>query len=374
VDPEKTRGINRATVLDAVFTGDHPTRASLSRVTGLSAATVSRVVEELLVDGALTEGELIPASGRGRPTSTIELAPDLGCVMGLDMGLSSTTSAFVDLQGRTLGEDRSLVSILTGGKSMVGKAAERIARMRDAHDIAVPLVALTISVPAVVTEASEVLATADGANLDKVGDGLCKGLEDALGVPVGLINDARAALLGETLRGAAVGCQNAALLMLSTAVGVAALIDGELLSQRSPNSRSYGCVPFDDGRLGDYLSSRGLCAALPKLNTRSPDYAVIYREPSLAPLAKHFLDAAVLLAITTTIAYDAEVIVFTGRLSDLTRVALPDITARVEEILSHPPRLVISDMRGRAGALGAAHRAVVVARTRLKADITARRA
>ncbi|MGV0813441.1 ROK family protein [Mycolicibacterium boenickei] len=364
MEPEKARRYNRAAVLDAVFNGSMSTRAALCKATSLSAATVSRVVDDLLADGVLAEGARIPASGRGRPTATIDLSPNTGCVMGLDMGLSTTTSTFVDLQGRILGEDRTLTAIAGSSKSMLAKTIDRITRMRDAHDIDIPLVGLTISVPAVVTDSGEVLSIAEG--IDLAGDRFRARLQDALGVPVRLINDARASLIGEAWLGAAVGTAHAALLMLSTEVSMAALIDGEVLPQRSPNSASYGSLPFDGGRLGDYLSTRGLRSRVPALDVTNPDYTVVHREPAHRRTSEHFLDAAVLLAVTAAMTFDSEVVIFTGRLTNLTRMMLPAINERVRETLLQPPLLVVSEMRGRAGALGSARHAMDTARGRLK--------
>ena len=118
------------------------------------------------------------------------------------MGLSTTASAVVVRQGRILGKDRSLISIAGSTTSMVAKAAERIERMRDAHDITIPLVGLTVAVPAVVTDKGQVLAAAEGIKF--AGNTFRKRLEDELGVPVGLINDARASFAGESVRGGAV--------------------------------------------------------------------------------------------------------------------------------------------------------------------------
>ena len=63
--------------------------------------------------------------------------------------------------------------------------------------------------------------------------------------PVPILNDAKAALLGEVWRGAAVGAADAILLTLGTGVGGAALVDGRLLHGHMAAAGHLGHISLD---------------------------------------------------------------------------------------------------------------------------------
>jgi glucokinase len=71
-----------------------------------------------------------------------------------------------------------------------------------------------------------------------------------LDVPVSADNDARAALAGEVVWGAARGCRNALMLTLGTGVGGAALVEGQLLRGAAGVGGHFGHLTVDpDGPL-----------------------------------------------------------------------------------------------------------------------------
>lgn len=65
-------------------------------------------------------------------------------------------------------------------------------------------------------------------------------LEDLLGLPVAVDNDAKALALGERWRGAAVGCDNFLAMVVSTGVGGGIVLDGRLLDGRLGNAGHIG--------------------------------------------------------------------------------------------------------------------------------------
>lgn len=82
-----TRGIrhaNRFAVLRGIYALVTPTRKDLARHTGLSPATVSTVVNELLATGLLVESGRQESEG-GRPSTRIRVASDYGLLVGVDV-------------------------------------------------------------------------------------------------------------------------------------------------------------------------------------------------------------------------------------------------------------------------------------------------
>jgi glucokinase len=76
-------------------------------------------------------------------------------------------------------------------------------------------------------------------------------------VPVTVLNDAQAALVGELWQGAARGCRNVILLTLGTGVGGAALVDGRLLRGHLGRAGHFGHVSLDPDGPPDIVATPG---------------------------------------------------------------------------------------------------------------------
>ncbi len=75
--------------------------------------------------------------------------------------------------------------------------------------------------------------------------------------PVPVLNDAQAALLGETWRGAALGARNVFLLTLGTGVGGAAMVDGRLLRGHLGRAGHLGHFSLDPAGVRDIVQTPG---------------------------------------------------------------------------------------------------------------------
>jgi predicted NBD/HSP70 family sugar kinase len=76
---------NRSVLLWSLFFGQPCSRQDLSWATGLSTASVSNVVRELISDGIVTEAGMVDSDG-GRPRALLRMDPGYGRVIGVDVG------------------------------------------------------------------------------------------------------------------------------------------------------------------------------------------------------------------------------------------------------------------------------------------------
>jgi predicted NBD/HSP70 family sugar kinase len=87
---------NRSTLLSTLFFDGPLSRHELGGHTGLSAATVSNVVGELIDDGLVVEAGLVESDG-GRPRVLLRVNPSYGHVVGIDVGETGVTMEVFDL-------------------------------------------------------------------------------------------------------------------------------------------------------------------------------------------------------------------------------------------------------------------------------------
>ena len=94
------RRVNRSTVLRGIYLDRSVSRQELSQLSGLSSATVTNVVAELLQEGIVIESG-IEASQGGRPRSILTINPGYGYFLGVEIGETLTRIELFDL---TLGK------------------------------------------------------------------------------------------------------------------------------------------------------------------------------------------------------------------------------------------------------------------------------
>src|SRR5580658_1905440 len=75
----------RAAALWPLYLGPPRSRPELSEISGLSPASVSNVVRELLDEGIVTEAGSVDSDG-GRPRVLLRMNPGYGYVIGIDVG------------------------------------------------------------------------------------------------------------------------------------------------------------------------------------------------------------------------------------------------------------------------------------------------
>ncbi|HEX2773474.1 MAG TPA: MarR family transcriptional regulator, partial [Micromonosporaceae bacterium] len=99
--PASIREHNLALVLHAIAAAARPpSRADVAAGTGLTRATVSALVDELLAGRLLAEVERAPRAGAGRPAKGLMLAADGGAGIGLEVNVDYLSACLVDLTGQ----------------------------------------------------------------------------------------------------------------------------------------------------------------------------------------------------------------------------------------------------------------------------------
>lgn len=103
VKAQSLRAMNLSLVLRHILAEPGTiTRANAAARTGITRATISRLVDELISSGLVEELSAASESGRGRPG--IRLAPTAGRVaaLGLEVNISSMEARLIDLTGAVL--------------------------------------------------------------------------------------------------------------------------------------------------------------------------------------------------------------------------------------------------------------------------------
>ena len=107
VKSENVRASNMSTVLRNILASPgEVTRAGLSQRTGMTRATISRLVDDLVGAGLVRELEPGDGGGRGRPANRLTPAEGSAVALGVEVDVASLDVMLVDIAGRELGYRR----------------------------------------------------------------------------------------------------------------------------------------------------------------------------------------------------------------------------------------------------------------------------
>lgn len=107
VKSENVRASNMSTVLRNILAlPGEVTRAGLSQRTGMTRATISRLVDDLVSAGLVRELEPGDGGGRGRPANRLTPTEGSAVALGVEVDVASLDVMLVDIAGRELGYRR----------------------------------------------------------------------------------------------------------------------------------------------------------------------------------------------------------------------------------------------------------------------------
>lgn len=261
---------NRFDVLRQVIASRRAvSRQEIVAATGLSLATVSTLVGELL-DRGLLEEIGYEDSGGGRPRGLIAVASGGGVLVGVDMAETQVHVQLFSPKLEVLAETR-----LPAGECRPDQVVRRIVSgVRSLLRQPDPVLGVGVSVPGLV-ERNGTVATGT-APWDWHGVPLRRLLGEQLHLPVYLDNPLRASVAAELWSGAGRGRDDVVVLTLGTGVGAGLALGGSLrvgewghttlvLDGRPCHCGSRGCVEAYVGAPGVVQHLRELAPGSPLL-------------------------------------------------------------------------------------------------------------
>ncbi|SDT68762.1 ROK family transcriptional regulator [Actinoplanes derwentensis] len=243
------RAHNLALVLHTVAnSADRPSRAAVAAVTGLTRATVSALVDDLVAGGLLVEVAPPPRTGAGRPAVGLALSAAGPAGLGLEINVDYLAACVVDLTGtvrlRYVEHADQRPADPAQSLAALGTLAARARLAAETGGLTVAGAAL--AVPGLVTSGLVRVAPNLGwQDVDAVA--ALRAVPELAGLPVTVDNEANLAALGE-LR---VTGGNPTFLYVSGEVGIGAglVLGGELYRGVRGWSGEIGHVTvFPDGR------------------------------------------------------------------------------------------------------------------------------
>ncbi len=345
----KVRGI-RAVVCSEPYSAALARQHNDANIVAFGARVVGGATAEMIVDaflGAEYEG--------GRHARRVAMLSDIengvptpdtlpqGCFRaGIDIGGTKIAVGILDGEHRLCAEETVQVNTITNVFETLGCVLDMLcARVGISRE---EIVSVGVGVPGTVS--------ADGRrilkvpNIDILSEGFADGLEAALGIPVTMMQDSRAAAWGEYLCGGGRGMRSLVCMTLGTGIGTGIVLDGHVYHgglgcagelghlPAVPNGRICGC-----GRRGcveKYAAGRGLELTAAELLGEGASASDLFSAAEdRNPAAQEAISEAVRMLGNTVVAavnlLSPEAILFSGGLAAQKKWYLEPLIAYVKE-------------------------------------------
>lgn len=363
---------NLSLLLETLLRSGEATRKQIEIDSGLSKATVSRLVDELidqgLVESGPTKGDM---QGRGRRPDSLAIPASLGQVVGISFGVRRTVVRANDLANRDLFQGTEATPQLSSAAEAIAWLSSRISEARSQSDA--PLRCIAIAVPARVVDGEIVHPPLWMSILES--HSIATELSRVFDTEVIIDSDANMALAGLIAQEIVPAAESQLLLNMGTVLTVAwRRRDGSFAQGRSDAFGNFSLVPFHsaggDSTLGAMLSTYGLERFCEQTGVPIDGLPDLWEQPDASNESARlaFIEALVNTLRIICITVDPPTLLLVGRLMPLVESVMPEVIARLGAEISELPRILSLPLFGtsHSPAHGAVHIALGHVQTRLR--------
>lgn len=242
-DQAWVRRMNRSIILEVFRTHKALSRAKLATETGLNPSTVSSIISELIQDNFIRETDLLQ-SGTGRPGRLLELNPEGGCALGIEINVdyievlvTDFSTNFLWRRNQATKPDAAQESIISD-VSKLAKEASSFIKSRNSR-----LLGVGVGVPGLVDVSSGLLRFAPNLHWENfpIKDLLAEDFD----CPIYVENEANAAALGEYYFGATRNIKDFIYLSAGIGLGSGIVLGGRIYRGQSGYAGEAGHMTMD---------------------------------------------------------------------------------------------------------------------------------
>ena len=253
---------NKVAALNHIrFAPEGISRAGLARKMGLSRTAASSIVNDLLTIGIIREAKNSPSTG-GRRAVLLEIDPQSGYVLGVDMGATHLALLLTDFSAHTIAEQEYSFDISRGPQTCLQEVDQRVhSFLKNAGFVMDDVAAIGVGVPGpVVAKTGGVVAPPIMPGWDNFP--IRAHLENLWGRPISLNNDAELGALGEWAYGAGRFEPHLLYIKVGYGIGAGLLLNGQIYSGATGSAGEIGHITIVENGPLCTCGNRGCLEAL----------------------------------------------------------------------------------------------------------------
>ncbi len=278
-DRSDIRRLNAVSVLNVLRVNGAMSRAGIAGRLGLTRATVSSIVTDLIDNSLVTQTEHVKGAA-GRPGLLVGLNPNCGCMIGVEIDLDCISIVLANMGRDIIWREDVPLAVDSSPSGALAIAVDLVERAIAAgEEKKLGCLGVCVAWAGLVDHQEGELSYGPISGWERVS--LKSDWEARFGVPVFVENEANAGAIGAHHFGAKQGVAN--LIYLSLGVGLAAGVfaDGALLRGKRGFAGQVGHMHFCDneitcgcGKTGCWVTEVGASAVLRKMAAEGVDVPV----------------------------------------------------------------------------------------------------
>jgi len=238
------RELNTSVVLNLIWQRGNISRAEIAKQTKLSRPTVSSVVADLLEDGWVRESGHGESSGGRRPI-VLEFDYEARHIVGVVVSTDSLGVTIHNLRTEVVARSENALSIKTKPKVLAERVAERVRHTAGQGGIDWDgVIGIGVALPSPYDYVSGEVTSVEmmpgwrGVSFKAM-------LEEAVGKPTEVDNNANLGAVAEKWWGAGQGADNLVYVMFGVGIGSGLIIGGEIYRGRAGSAGEIGHLTID---------------------------------------------------------------------------------------------------------------------------------
>ncbi|QSO50931.1 ROK family transcriptional regulator [Alicyclobacillus curvatus] len=244
-DQTYIKNLNRSIVLNLLRFHSPLSRVEISRQTGLTKATVSGIIEQLIQEQYVLEDGLLQSTGVGRKPVPLRFNPGAGHVIGVDVGVDYFRVLVMDLSCRVLNTYEDAIADTESADETYHKMVDiiKIAVHAASHS-PLGVIGVGVGIPGLVDSTRGVILNAPNLHWKDIP--LRSMLEGELGLPIFIENEANVGAIGEQLFGAGRDVSNVVFLSLGRGIGTGIILNDHLIRGQAGIAGEFGHMTIDE--------------------------------------------------------------------------------------------------------------------------------
>lgn len=219
-------------------------RSDLSKITGLTAPSITRIVGELIEQDQLAQYIGIGNSSGGRPPMMVRFNADNNFIIGIDLGATNIRGVLTDLDGNFLSEIQAPTEIGKGFEHIIKNTVTIIEKLQNRRGIDKSKIkGIGIGVAGLIHRDTQRISFSPDFGWEEVD--FKKELEKYLTIPFYFDNSTRLMALGEQVLGESKNLKNFAVINLGYGIAAGLVIEGILTKGNSGFSGEFGHITID---------------------------------------------------------------------------------------------------------------------------------
>ncbi|WP_430932143.1 ROK family transcriptional regulator [Saccharicrinis sp. 156] len=234
---------NKKVILKLIKEKSQISRSELSRATGLTPPTITRIVNELVDSEGIAEYVGVGNSSGGRPPVIVKFKYESNCIIGIDLGATYIRGCLVDLNANFISEIQVPTEIERGFDSIIEKVVQVINKLQKRKEKDARIWGVGIGVAGLVHSETGIIESSPDFGWSNVS--LREVLEKKLDVPFFYDNSTRLMALCELKLGERQNLKNFTVINFGYGIASGLVIEGNLVKGYAGFAGEFGHIVVD---------------------------------------------------------------------------------------------------------------------------------